>query len=572
MKSQISENTIINEEEIQELQNECYTWIAGRQAKKLLGEDGYYHIGKRICKDDKDKPTFEDDQLNVRKKDKEEKKDKKKSHGKKKDNGRGKKKDKDQVKKKDNGHGKKKGKKASAEYKVPKFKMPKCKKIKKPDISLSEVLKEHEIRTPNVIAGHLKFKTKAISIDDKIHFYDKARGFYEPQSESSINKATMALLDEDEKLSISYSEIKEAFNLLLCDGRLNRDFDQFSHPHLVNCLNGVVDVKNNKLLEHSPDYCFTYCINAEFEETPEDKYFSNFIDEATLGDSQLKKLLSEWTGYLLSDISFAKKAGIMLGGSNSGKSLYNFLIKNLLCGELQTSAVDFHHFDNQVSLAKLMSKKVNISNEISSAPIKDFSKFKQLTSDLDTINSRELYKNPKEQKCTTKLHFATNLLPILAPNEGEDLNAFFNRILIIPFENTVADENIDETLKFKLLNDKNAMFMFAMKGLRRYLNNNHNFTYCERSATLLSNYRLKYSPYQEFIKINMEKEDGAECFWEDVKEAYKNFCKAHNIDSNLKCAKLLKAELLKDGTITFSKLHRGKKNQYGYKGIKLVIN
>lgn len=440
-------------------------------------------------------------------------------------------------------------------------------KIEEPRISIDQILEEHEPRSSNVIAEHLKVERNAILKNGTIHFYNESKGFYEPQSVENLKQAIMDMLGKDEKLVISYSEIKEALNLVPCDGRLNRNFDEIMHPNLVNCLNGVVDVKNNTLIEHSPKYCFTYCINAEFEENPVDKNFSKYIRDLTLGKTEVEKLLCEWTGYLISDISSAKKAAIIYGPSDSGKSLYSALLTELI-GEDNVSNIGLDKFNNPVYLAQIMNKKANIVNELSSAPIKDFSGFKQLTSDLDTVVSKKLYNDPKKQKCTTKLQFCTNHLPILAPNPGENLDAYFNRLLIIPFDYVIDKENIDRELYKKLIVEKNAIFMWAIKGLKRYLKNN-DFSYCEVSEKILAIYKIQYNPVHEFIKDNLILDESSSLRIHELYGELKQFGKLHNIEKISKDHKnVMKNEITKIFGVPYERFRKdGSPSRWGFKKI-----
>lgn len=175
----------------------------------------------------------------------------------------------------------------------------------------------------------------------------------------------------------------------------------------------------------------------------------------------------------------------------------------------------------------------------------------------------------KSQSCTTKLVFASNHLPVLLPNSGEDLTAFFNRIAILPFLNTISETKKDKELLNKLLKEKDAVLRWAIKGARRYIQNKYTFSPCKTSQDILVKYKMQYNLHKEFIDKCLLFNAGSYCFTKDLKDSFAVFCKDSNIKHSHNDEKSLISTLKQDIRITYKRINRGNENLWGFKGVEI---
>ncbi len=427
-----------------------------------------------------------------------------------------------------------------------------------------------DVKSENVLAERTKTRERLIILDDELRMYNYDKGYFIKCSPQDMYRSIYSSLKKEEKMLIPPATIRATYEIILMDPSLIVHPEKIDNKKKVNLNNGVIDLDNPTVLQpHSYKYFFTDYINAEFEEEPENENFKYFLNYISGGDEQVKRLLAEWTGYLISYMTNAKKAAIIVGPSDSGKSLFIRLISEII-GLQNISNIELQKLNDKTYTAQLFEKKVNFCNDLPSQPLKDFGVFKMLTSELDMTVSKKLYHDPKSQPCTTKLVFASNHLPVLQPNSGEDLTAFFNRIVIIPFLNSVPEGKKDKDLLQKLIKEKNAILKWAIKGVCRYVRNNYTFSYCKKSQDALEKYKMQYNLHKEFIDKHLSFNTNKYCFTKDLKKCFAKFCKNANVKSLASYEKVLMETLKQDLRISYKRINRDQDNRWGFMGVEII--
>ncbi|MGN0150383.1 MAG: phage/plasmid primase, P4 family, partial [Clostridia bacterium] len=374
---------------------------------------------------------------------------------------------------------KNKGKKKQPKYylNLKPTKKKKGKKLKR--------LKEEslEIRKPNlsaILSGLLASEELVAVYDDKMNiFSDEAHCFVGLDPKDAQIKL-MELLNNSERLCVTPRDVKNAFDTILMLPELQRDLSPRVNIPLVNCENGVLNVETMELLKHSPQFGFTSCINASLDEQADGNIFKQFLRDITDGDKDSKQLLQEIIGYSLSSYVNAKKAVIFYGVPNSGKSVLFNILERLVGGE-NVCHVDLQRLSEPCYAARLNKSKLNIAPDLPQTPIKDIGTFKSLVSSLDKIETKELYKNPKSQPCYCKMLFGANQFVPLNKLDANNAEAFFERLIIIPFLYAKPEEERDPNLPEKLWAERDYIFTWAMKGLKRLIENNFIFSSSKES-------------------------------------------------------------------------------------------
>ena len=98
--------------------------------------------------------------------------------------------------------------------------------------------------------------------------YDEAKTFMDKVSGSDDEVALKRAESYLKHAVAAHSSNKIHSMVDLCESEptISASHDAFdTHPYLLPCINGVVDLKTGKLLPHSPGYLFTKCLPIEFD-------------------------------------------------------------------------------------------------------------------------------------------------------------------------------------------------------------------------------------------------------------------------------------------------------------------
>lgn len=416
----------------------------------------------------------------------------------------------------------KKKKKKSKYYRDLKLKKKKAKQAKKLQQLKEESL---ETRKPNlsaVLSGLLASEELVAVYDNKMNvFSDEAHCFvgHDPQDGQIM---LMKLLNNSERLCVTPRDVKNAYDTILMLPELQRDLSPRVNIPLVNCENGVLNVETMELMKHSPQFGFTSCINASFDDKAGGNKFKQFLRYITNGDKDSKRLLQEILGYSLSSYVNAKKAVIFYGVPNSGKSVLLNILERMVGGE-NVCHVDLQKLSEPCYAARLNNSKLNIAPDLPQTPIKDIGTFKSLVSSLDKIETKELYKNPKSQPCYCKMLFGANQFVPLNKLDANNAEAFFERLIIVPFLHAKPEEERDPDLPEKLWSERDYIFTWAMHGLKRLIENNFIFSSSKESERVLEQYKTQYCPEQIFFSKYLMVEENKIISRDEVQQRYEKF-------------------------------------------------
>lgn len=378
---------------------------------------------------------------------------------------------------------------------------------------------------PNIasITGELFSLHEHICVhENDIYLYDEENGCFIHQDESQTKLSLMKMFKKDERLRVWASDINNAYKTLLMNPAIQQDLSPRVNIPLVNCENGVLDMETMELLKHSPQFGFTSCINASFDEKADGNIFKQFLQDITDGDKDSKQLLQEIVGYSLSTYVYAKKAFIFYGVPHSGKSVLLNITERLV-GSENVCHVDLQKLSEACYAARLNKSKLNIAPDLPQTPIKDIGTFKSLVSSLDKIETKELYKNPKSQPCYCKMLFGANQFVPLNKLDANNAEAFFERLIIIPFLYAKPVEERDPNLPEKLWAARDYIFTWAMKGLKRLIENNFIFSSSKESERVLERYKTQYCPEQIFFSKYLVLDENKTISRDKVQKKYEKF-------------------------------------------------
>lgn len=276
------------------------------------------------------------------------------------------------------------------------------------------------------------------------------------------------------------------------------DFDQ--DPFLLNCLNGVIDLRTGELLEHRRAYMMTKLAPSEYEPGFRHPLWERFLHDATGGDQELASFLQRAAGYSTSGTTREEKLFLVLGPSATGKSTFLEALKAAL-GDYSYTA-DFEAFilkrDPGIrnDIAALQGRRLVVSIEVEEGKRLAVALVKSLTG-RDTVTARRLYCEPFEFRPACKLWLAANDPPRVRHQD----DAIWRRILRVPFEHQIPPERRDPTLKARLIESaecRKAILAWLVEGALRWQEDGLQEPDAVRRAT--EAYRESEDPIVEFLE------------------------------------------------------------------------
>lgn len=124
----------------------------------------------------------------------------------------------------------------------------------------------------------------------------------------------------------------------ICRDRLLGNLADFnSEPHLINCNNGVLNLKTLELLPHNPEFLFNYKLRTNWNPDADTQEFVDFVAQCVGEDAadftstiSALELLQLCAGYSLTGDTTAETMFYVFGPPRSGKGTFMTALQNLM--------------------------------------------------------------------------------------------------------------------------------------------------------------------------------------------------------------------------------------------------
>ena len=315
----------------------------------------------------------------------------------------------------------------------------------------------------------------------------------------------------------------------------SQNIDVFNNAplNLIPFENGVYDLDIKELLPHDPKYNFTFLIPHKFDISITCPKIEAFLLEV-LGSKEEVKLAQEFIGYCLYRKYFIKKAWIIKGDQDTGKTTLINLI-NIFVGNENTSGVSLHKvIYDKFAASRLYSKLLNFYDDLPMQDLKDTGAFKIATGG-GFISGEKKFGDSFEFMNYAKFLFATNYFIILNDkNQIEDM-AYYGRYLITLCENVFDKKTMDRDILEKMTTpeEMSGLINFALEGLQRLLENG-SFTYSRTPSENQILMEKNSNSIVGFIQDCVMEEEGAWLATNDLYEAYLSYCHENTLPKESK--------------------------------------
>ena len=304
---------------------------------------------------------------------------------------------------------------------------------------------------------------------------------YVAENKSAIIRRMKLCLTDAERSKIAYSLYEDTVKQLETDPFILLE----KKPDNSGCVlfdNGMFDIRTGKRESFRPPERFCiYKVHANYlwqeVETP---VFDSFLEDISGGWSDVKRLILTFIGYCLIPDLDAKCFFVLGTARDSGKSvILNFLER--LIGEEVISNSTLQGLERQFGMANLTGKILNTFGDLPSRALKDsaVSNIKALTGD-DKVSIEKKYKDEISYRNMAKFVFATNH-PIQLQEEDD---AFWERMVLIPFMVSIPKENQNKNLLDDLWAERDGIVSKAMYFARLLIKNNYVFPECQLATKM----------------------------------------------------------------------------------------
>lgn len=308
---------------------------------------------------------------------------------------------------------------------------------------------------------------------------------------------------------------------------LNTDED------LINFKNGLLNIKTNEFFAHSPKYKFTIQLNCEYHPNSNKTAYNwlNYIKTLTDNDEEMQKTLQEWLGLILSNLNanLTKKAIVLLDpiGETGKTTFINMMIE--LIGINKIGIKDLPYLSKKIGDAALYETKCIIIEDQKGISIENKGLFQSII-EGSPIQIKLKNKNPFYYTYKGGFFITCNSLPYIQEDKSTPL---FDKFIIIPCNNAIKKSKQDKLLLNKLIQEKDAIVLWALEGLQRMIQNDFNLTESKISIEVPIKHKKIKDSFFKFIDENydLSHSKDAKIKKTELENEYLKFCVKNNIQA-----------------------------------------
>lgn len=278
------------------------------------------------------------------------------------------------------------------------------------------------------------------------------------------------------------------------------DFDR--DPLLLNCDNGVLDLKAGKLIPHSPAQRFMKCTRAAYDGKAHSTLWADTMREI-VPDKETRDYVQRMAGYCLYGKIREQKLFFLFGRGGTGKGTFIETLGHALGDyatsipvEILLSSRNGRDGNNATpEKAKLKGVRLALTSESGIDNSFDDGTLKLLTGG-DEITARPLHSNPISFSPSHKLVGSSNYMPSIKDVTDDGIK---RRLVIIPFHATFKRDN---TLRPRLEEPDNLAdcLLWAYEGYRKWQKQGlDDDTYSQEIAAANKTYYIENDFIGEFL-------------------------------------------------------------------------
>lgn len=371
----------------------------------------------------------------------------------------------------------------------------------------------------------------------------------ETEAGQAVNEEIKGDILKWAKASESRSKLAALIELAQAENAIGVTPDTLdSDPWLLNAENGVIDLRDGKLLDADPSYLITKMVATKYRPGAACPLWLSFLDRIMAGNQTMIAYLRRAVGYALTGSTREQCLFILYGTGANGKSVFLETLSSLLNDFAMRTPTDTllvkraGGIPNDVARLKgarlVTAVEADQGNRLAEGLVK------QITGG-EKITARFLHREWFEFQPEFKVFLATNHKPVIT---GTD-HAIWRRIQLIPFKVTIPPDEQDKDLASRLQAELPGILVWAVGGCLDWQRQGLAPTEEVKGAT--SHYRDEMDALAGFIDDCCVEEAGLLVPIADLYKAYATWC-----DTNREKA-ITKRELSSRMTERGFEQHRG---------------
>jgi putative DNA primase/helicase len=292
-----------------------------------------------------------------------------------------------------------------------------------------------------------------------------ARRVAEASSHGEGEKWTKRLMDV-----FTTSHVSDAVDLLRgYAGFLIYASEFDANPYVLNCRNGLLDLRTLTLKPHDPDALCTKMVHADYDPSADAPTWKRFLHEIFAGDTELIAFMQRACGMALIGENRHHLLFILHGAGGNGKSTFLHALRYTLGGYAGAIPRDAllarkHQQDAQrTAYSALIGLRFGTLEELADDVTLSVVAVKDLTSN-NPMQVRALYENYREVRLGLTPFVAVNTKPSVT----EHTEGTWRRLRLVPFTVTIPPEKRDPELPQKLEREADGILAWLVVGLREY--------------------------------------------------------------------------------------------------------
>jgi len=304
------------------------------------------------------------------------------------------------------------------------------------------------------------------------------------------------------------------------------EFD--SHPNLLNCRNGTIELDTLAFREHWREDMLTKMAAVDYNPEALCPQWLGHLALIFAGDAEYLSGFQEMCGYTLLGTNPQQLMFILYGKGRNGKSKTIEVLARIFSGYAVNIAADSlmaKRFESTRSdLARLAGARFATAAEGAEGARMDESIIKQITGEY-AITVRKLYENEFEFTPTAKIWLTTNH----EPNIPETGDGIWRRLWMVPFSVQIPEDKCDTDIAAKLLGESSGILNWCLAGLASYYEKGRWLVQPKKVQQATANLRTVNDTVRLFLSTECEFEKDAKMSRSALKETFEKWCEEEGI-------------------------------------------
>lgn len=304
----------------------------------------------------------------------------------------------------------------------------------------------------------------------------------------------------------------------------NKDYN--IDNYLLNCFNGIVDLKTGKLIQHDKKYMCSKNTHIECDLVNEPKRWIKFLQEIFDNNQEMVDFIQVALGYTLTGDTKEQCFFQCYGEGSNGKSVFFDIVYTAfgdyaLNSQIESFLAKPTNNGASSEVARMNGARFIRTNEPNDNSRLNEGLVKQLVGG-DVTTARFLYGKEFEFKPIFKLWVATNYKLVV---RGTD-KGIWRRMMVIPFKMIFEGDKKDKDLTSKLLKEAPQILGWMIKGCLKW--QQEGLIPAKQIESETNAYKQEMDIVLKFIKDCVKESQYEKVKASEVFKEYKNWAKASN--------------------------------------------